>query len=190
MKKPERFVKYLSITLFMILLLIFLTGTTIACRLYAIISDNIPRGLIVKNLKTYPNSLYHLSSRNKDGWGIAHYPYYGDLPIIERGYKQASIDPVYSSIVNKLNSASYKIIFAHARRGISGCGGPLVPNPHPFYRAKNGKVWIFAHNGSVSKTRLKTVIGTQYLLDNPPNGSDIAQCNPDDFDMVVDRIFD
>ena len=40
--------------------------------------------------------------------------------------------------------------------------------------------------GSVSKTVLSNLIGEEYLAANPPNGSGIPDCNPSDWDLVVD----
>jgi hypothetical protein len=52
-------------------------GTGHACRMYGLISDNLPDGLLQTDLRIAPNSLKNLAETgNVDGWGIAYYPYY------------------------------------------------------------------------------------------------------------------
>ena len=78
---------------------------------------------------------------------------------------------------------------AHVRNCTTGCCvnlGDDIDDPHPFYRQKNGKTWLFEHNGDITKTSLINLIGEEYLAANPPNGSGIPMCDPDDPDLVVD----
>ncbi|MCP4263658.1 MAG: hypothetical protein GY774_40045, partial [Planctomycetes bacterium] len=160
------------------------------CRMYGAISDNLPDGLLYDHLRGNPNSLYYLSETgNVDGWGIAYYPAYGGVPTIERGLMRAYSDPDYTILVNSIDSSKPNITLVHIRNCTSGCcdhGGYTIPNPHPFYRDKNGKTWTFEHNGGVSKARMYDLIDPGYLEANPPNSSDIPECDPSNPDLIVD----
>jgi hypothetical protein len=170
------------------LLLFLLPGTGSTCRLYGVIGNDLPADLLQTHLITAPNSLKFLSHSQLDGWGIAYYPQYGDDPVIERGAVRAYNDSRYDNVVAQINSSTAQIVVAHIRTCSSGCcshGTDTIPDPHPFYREKNGKIWVFIHNGGVSKTRMNTLLG-DYLIGNPPNGSDIPACDPSNPNLVVD----
>ncbi|MFZ0451120.1 MAG: class II glutamine amidotransferase [Desulfatiglandaceae bacterium] len=174
-------------SIFMVLLI--LSGTGLACRMYGVISNDLPDGLLQDHLVDATDSLKALSNYQLDGWGIAYYPNYGNPAILERGAIRAYNDPYYDTVVGNINLSEPKITVAHIRTCVTGCcasGQDTVPNPHPFYRNNNGKTWTFAHNGVVSKTRMYDLLG-DYLDENPLNGSDILpECNPKDPDLVVD----
>ena len=135
------------------------------CRLYGAISDDLPDGFLQGQLVDEPNSLKNLAeSGHVDGWGIAFYPDYGAWPSIDRGAQRAFTDPAYDATVALLDASEPVITIAHIRHCTSGCcdhGGETIPNPHPFYRDKNGKRWIFAHNGGVAGSLLTTLRGRQ-----------------------------
>jgi predicted glutamine amidotransferase len=177
-----------SFVLAVIFLLAF-HGTGSACRLYGVIGNNLPDNLLYTHLISAPsNSLETLSYSQIDGWGIGYYPEFGDDPIIERSRIRAYNDPLYDAVVDDINFVKPQITIAHIRTCSSGCcshGTDTIPDPHPFYREKNGKTWIFIHNGGASKTILTTLLG-DYLIANPPNGSGIANCDPSNPNMVVD----
>jgi Glutamine amidotransferases class-II len=159
-----------------------------ACRLSAVVGNNLPDNLLQSHLISAPNSLEQLSHSQLDGWGIGYYPQYGDDPIIERGAIRAYNDPSYGTTVAGVNLSKPKITIAHIRTCATGCcshGTDTVTDPHPFYRVKNGKTWIFVHNGVVEKDRMTILLG-DYLTANPPNGSGIPACDPSNPDLVVD----
>jgi len=160
------------------------------CRMWAAISRDMPDRIIADHLINYPQSLEHLSEEyNIDGWGIAYYPRMGDSAIIERGALRAHNDPYYDTVVNRLEMTKPEISLAHVRRCSAGCcshGNDSIPDPHPFLRFKNGKYWTFVHNGTIDKALLYDLIGEQYLAENPPNGSDILECDPSDTAMIID----
>lgn len=160
------------------------------CRMWAAISNNIEDGVICNHLIEFTNSLKNLSRIiNIDGWGIAYYPDFGDVMVMERGAVRAFNDPDYDSVVVQINASKPKITLAHVRNCGSGCcchGCETIANPHPFWRYKNAKSWIFAHNGHVSKSLLYSLIGEEYLKENPPNGSGIPECDPIDTSLIVD----
>jgi|WetSurMetagenome_2_1015567.scaffolds.fasta_scaffold02448_5 predicted glutamine amidotransferase len=157
------------------LYLMLFSGPAGACRLYATIGSDLPNGMLYSNLISDPNSLYNLSPYNDDGWGIGYYPDFGDTPSFYRGTPQAKLDPNFTTAVNAINSSEPQIVMAHIRYATSGCMG--VSDPHPFYRDKVGKRWLFEHNGSANKDNLINLMSSStYLADNPPNGSDISAC--------------
>jgi hypothetical protein len=168
--------------------LILFSGPAGACRLLAVIGNNLPDNLLQYHLIDAPNSLEQLSYSQLDGWGIGYYPQFGDAPLIARGAIRAYNDPAYDTAVADINLSKPKITIAHIRTCSSGCCShdtDTIPDPHPFYRTKNGKTWIFVHNGGVSKSRMNTLLG-DYLNANPPNGSGIPSCNPTNPNLVVD----
>ena len=160
-------------------LLLLLPATGDACRMYAAIGANLPDGMLYDHLRgddtDFPYALYYLAPQNDDGWGIGYYPQFGGLPTIARGEPMAQNDPAYMATVVAIDTPPEpQITLAHVRKGTSGCYN--VPNPHPFYRDKVGKRWLFEHNGGVNKTRMEDLIGSAYLASNPPNGSGIPAC--------------
>jgi glutamine amidotransferase class II-like protein/putative metal-binding protein len=186
--KSKTIIKALSKLGFILMFMLILSGTSLACRMYGVISNDLPNGLLQNHLVDAPNSLWELSHDQLDGWGIAYYPDYADPALIERGATRAYNDSNYDTVVEDINDSEPKITVAHIRTCTSGCcdhANDTVANPHPFYRNKNGKMWTFTHNGGVSKTRMDDLLG-DYLIANPPNGSDIPACNPENPDLVVD----
>ena len=113
--------KSLSITLRVFILLSFFVKDGSACRMYGVISDNLPDGMLENHLITDPNSLSVLSSIHTDGWGIAHYPTYGAAPTIERGAIRALNAPGYTAAVDGINVIEPNITLAHIRLCSSGC---------------------------------------------------------------------
>jgi predicted glutamine amidotransferase len=148
-----------------------------ACRMSAAIGNDLADGMLYDHLRgdatNFPYALYYLAPPNDDGWGIGRYAEFGTLPSIDRGEPMAQNDPAFTATVEAVNASEPAITLAHVRKGTSGCDN--VPDPHPFYRDKIGKRWLFMHNGGVSKTRMTTLLG-DYLAANPPNGSDIPAC--------------
>ena len=150
------------------------------CRIYAVMSDNLPNGLLKNDLITAPNSLKTLAPSNPDGWGFAYYPIYGSVPTIARGMVRANNDPGFDTIVEQINTSEPKITLAHIRKCTNGCcitGSDSILDPHPFFRTKNGKIWTFVHNGGISVTIGKNLIGSTYLAANPLNCSEVCADN-------------
>ena len=158
------------------------------CRMWAAASGTgVPSGVITDNLIDDPNSLKNLTETyNEEGWAVAYYNALGDDPVIQRGDVQAFYDSNYDPAVVAMADASPMIALAHVRNCTSGCCGPDIADPHPFYREKDGKTWLFGHNGHIDKEVLEGLIGAEYLAANPPNGSGIPECDPSDPDLVVD----
>lgn len=160
------------------------------CRLWGSIAPDFPDSMLYKNLVSYPNSLKNLSViSNIDGWGIASYSNFGAIPRIDRGARRALDDPFFDLAVWSIDTIPASIVLAHIRRCTNGCccrGCYTIPDPHPFWRYKNGQYWTFAHNGSISKAVLYELIGDEYLAQNPPNGSGLPACDPADTSLITD----
>jgi len=151
------------------------------CRLYGAISNNLPNGLLQDHLIDEPNSLKNLAATTHiDGWGIGYYPNFGGSATIERGAERAYTDDDYDTVVSQINSAEPKVTLAHIRNCVGGCcdhGGETIDDPHPFVRTKNGKSWTFIHNGVVNVNLAKSLVGQDYLDDNPLNCSGVCEQN-------------
>ncbi len=160
------------------------------CRLWGAISNDFPDSAIYNDLVGYPYSLKNLTHVvNSDGWGIGHYDNFGDSVSISRGSLRAYYDSLYDIHVNDLELSGPKIVVAHVRNCVSGCcchECDSIPNPHPYRFEKNNRSWTFAHNGLIRKSLLYDLIGENYLLNNPPTGSGIPECDPSDTSLIVD----
>jgi len=160
------------------------------CRMWAVISDNMPDSVIYNHLVGYDNSLKNLAEvKNIDGWGIAYYDDFGEAAVIQRGAMRAFNDPVFDTLTVQIENAKPDIALAHVRNCSAGCcahGSDSIPDPHPFIRFKDDKYWLFEHNGTISKSLLYDLVGSVYLHNNPLTGSDIPECDPSDTSMVID----
>jgi predicted glutamine amidotransferase len=160
------------------------------CRLWASISNGLADGILYDQLVVYPYSFKHLSLYNNiDGWGIASYSDFGDSASIERGALRAYADFRFDTVVTEIDTTNCKIVLAHIRQCSAGCcchNCGTIPDPHPFWRFKNGKCWTFEHNGLADKGPLYELIGPDYLALNPLTGSGIPACDPSDTSQVID----
>jgi len=89
---------------------------------------------------------------------------------VHRGILPASEDPVFDEAAGEIADNEPQIAVGHVRTTTSGLTD--IPDPHPFKRFKNGKWWLFAHNGGMSKSVLIDLIGEEYLNANPPQVGD------------------
>jgi predicted glutamine amidotransferase len=135
------------------------------CRLWGITSASLPSDVVLNQLIYLPNSLKALGASNPNGWGLGFYN--SSEPIILRGQSAANTDPNFDLAANEVAGSGAIIAVGHVRRASSGLVN--IPDPHPFERYKNGKWWLFCHNGGIDKTILINLIGTQYLSQNPPS---------------------
>ena len=171
------------IGIIMVMLSLMLPSTSSACRLYGIIGDNIPDGIMVNNLITDAQSLRYLTQQN--GWGSVQYPNWGAQPTFTRSAEKPSVDGewcdfdgtcvpagAYARAVSQMDATKPKITIFHWRTGSSGCGG-YVADAHPFYREYDGKTWSFIHNGGCGKE-----LARRLIIDGNPD--------PEDNDWVND----
>jgi len=90
---------------------------------------------------------------NRDGWGIGWYE--NNFPMV---FKQGiSAKDKKSQLPNLSKEVRSKIIIAHVRKGTGA--PPSEINSHPF-QYKN---WIFAHNGSVDRDYLLSLLKDEYI---------------------------
>jgi len=151
------------------------------CRFWGMSADHLPEDVVLDHLINLPYSLKNLGASNNDGWGFA---YYNDSePHVLRGEPPANTDPNFDSAAHELAGSGARIGVGHVRAAASGASG--IPNPHPFIRYKGGKWWAFGHNGVLSKIMLKSLIGSEYLAENPPTVGD----NWEDPDVIDSDLY-
>jgi predicted glutamine amidotransferase len=142
------------------------------CRLRGITSASLPSDVVLNQLIYLPNSLKALGASNPNGWGLGFYT--NAEPIVLRGQSAANTDPNFNLAASEVAGSGAIVAVGHVRRASSGLVN--IPDPHPFERYKNGKYWLFCHNGGIDKTILINLIGAQYLAQNPPSvGSNQGQ---------------
>jgi predicted glutamine amidotransferase len=142
------------------------------CRLWGITSTSLPPDVVLNQLINLPNSLKALGASNPNGWGLGFYN--NTQPTVLRGQAAANTDPNFNLAASEVAVSGAIIAVGHVRRASSGLVN--IPDPHPFERYKDGKYWLFCHNGGIDKTTLINLIGTQYLTQNPPSvGSNQGQ---------------
>lgn len=88
---------------------------------------------------------------NKDGWGLGFYPD-GRAGMIIKEPVKAPLSKLAGFTTNY--SFCSKIFIGHVR--CSSVGGVVYKNTHPFLRELGGREYIFAHNGTLSVTSIKS----------------------------------
>ena len=151
------------------------------CRFWGMIGNNLPADVVQDDLINLQFSLKNLGAYNDDGWGLAFYNSSGNY--IFRGKPSAYSDPNFDQAVQNITTSNAYISVGHVRQASSGA--TAIPNPHPFNRTKNGRVWMFGHNGGLDKTKLKNLIGQDYLDQNPPT----VGANWSDSDVVDSDLY-
>ena len=138
------------------------------CRMWGMVSATLPESVVLDHLLDLPDSLKSLGdNRNPNGWGLAFYDnVFGDYDI-SRGLPQAILDPNFDIAAAALAASGESVGLGHVRRASSGA--TAIPNPHPFLRTRGGKDWALSHNGDLSKSVLKTLIGPAYLSEFTPS---------------------
>lgn len=99
----------------------------------------VPFSVLVRNSVLHP-----------DGWGIAYYIY---------GSKRATIfkEPIpahesqLARFLTKYNGFSSRTFVAHIRKTTKG--KVTLDNTHPFNRYYDGREYVFAHNGTLTKSK-------------------------------------
>jgi hypothetical protein len=152
------------------------------CRLWGMIGNTLPEETVYDHLINLPYSLKNLGAANDDGWGLAYYN--STEPRVLRSALPAYTDPDFNLAVQELSSNNAHVAVGHVRLAASGASG--IPNPHPFIRFKGGKWWAFGHNGVLSKEALITLVGQEYLAQNPPTvGSNWSDPNVVDSELYL-----
>ena len=80
------------------------------CRLWGVISENVPSAVIQDHLVNMPSSIKNLGNvSNPDGWSVGYYPDGIDDPTVNRGFPQASTDPNFNTAATEAASATPRI---------------------------------------------------------------------------------
>jgi len=137
-----------------------------SCRFWCIVSTAAPSSVIQAQLLTDPNSLKNLSQNNPNGWSVGYYTDGSSAPIVNRGEDSAYIDPLFDKAVTTAANNTPPIVVSHVRHCSSGLCD--IPNPHPFERTIDGKLWLMGHNGTINKSVLLSLIRPDFLTANPP----------------------
>jgi len=116
------------------------------CRLLGIIANK------PVDLEFSLERFKEFASWNPDGWGIGWFE--GRKSKHFRQGIPATADESKLPILSK--EVRSRIIIAHVRKGTKG--KPSEQNSHPF----NYKNWIFAHNGSVNRNYLLSLLTAEY----------------------------
>ncbi len=143
------------------------------CRLWGATADSVPTSVVKDHLVSMQYSLKNLGAYNRNGWALAYFNKTLSKPVTHRGRLPANMDPAFDEAVNEIADNEPQTIVGHVRIATSGLVD--IPDPHPFNRSKNGKWWLFAHNGGVSKSITIELMGNEYLNENLPqvgNGPD------------------
>ncbi len=153
------------------------------CRLWGMAGETPRSSAILQQLVTARFSLDSLSASNDDGWGLAWFAADDSDCIVERGAPMALLDPRYDTVAAAIIAARPKIAVGHVRKCSSGLCD--IPDPHPFHREKNGRHWLLAHNGTISKTVLLDLIRPDYLIANPPQyGENVTEWIDSDLYLI------
>jgi len=119
-----------------------------------------------------------------DGWSLTGWAPDAAEPSIHRDPDSVATDGLdFDLAVDELVDGGPGVALAHFRNTSSGCT-PETGNPHPFLRSVDGDPWILQHNGTVSRSWLKALIGPEYLADHPP-----LTCPDDPVDSELILIF-
>jgi predicted glutamine amidotransferase len=102
-----------------------------------------------------------------DGWSLSWWTEGATEPEVVRDPDGAEEDEDFPHGVDELAAAGPHIAMAHFRSTTSGCE-PETGNPHPFVREFEGGTLSLQHNGTVSRSWLEELIGSDYLEQYPP----------------------
>lgn len=130
------------------------------CRLFALYANK-PVSAEFSLLRS-KNSLAAQSKIHDDGWGIAYFE--DGKPIVKKEAIPAYESCKYSDLAV---SATSKIFIAHVRWASSG--SVAQRNSHPFTYADR---WVFAHNGTLDRQMLFSLLEPEFLEDLQSEGID------------------
>ena len=116
-----------------------------------------------------------------DGWSLSWWTEGDDAPTVVRDPDAAEDDEDFTSAVDEIATAWPHMAMAHFRSTTSGCE-PETGNPHPFVRDFEDRTLSLQHNGTVSRTWLEELIGSEYLEAHPP---DTCPDDPVDSELIL-----
>ena len=112
----------------------------------------------------------HRAKRNRDGWGLA-----AITPTKARITKEtarADQSDVSASLRDD-PALTAPIFIGHVR--LASCGDVTLENTHPFTRRIDGGDFVFAHNGTLDKARLRARGSTNFPTEGSTD-SELAMC--------------
>ncbi len=130
---------------------------------------------------------------NHSGWGLLYYQtqrvdmstqvWHSAIPALD----DTTYQPVVDTLLSEENGAW--LAMGHVRR--ASTGAEEIPNPHPFHLYQDGRSITFAHNGTVSKTALRSLLTNDYETFDwieriPPDSHGCGHWLIDGWDCVVD----
>lgn len=137
------------------------------------------------------NSLKNLASANPNGWGVGFYTKTlrgNNIPVIYRGMWRADQDFMFDSCALTMLDNLTTSAITHIRRSSSGYVN--VPDPHPFYTHSLNRNFnmLFAHNGTVDKPILISLLGDYTRLNHYHYSGD-GGVNDPNHDSDLYRLF-
>lgn len=96
----------------------------------------------------------HRAESNAHGWGIAFYP--DESALVYKEPIKATASRL-SKFLRDYSEIKSKIFIGHVR--YASVGNHTNKNTHPFQRELNGRDYVFAHNGTLSKFKNKLELG-------------------------------
>jgi predicted glutamine amidotransferase len=150
------------------------------CRFWGMLAS----GSFNDSIKTsHLKAFKQLASSNPNGWGSGFYTKTirgGFIPVINRGMWRADQDFLFDSSARMMLDNLTTCGIAHIRKSSSGYVN--IPDPHPFYTKSLQRDFsmLFAHNGTLNKPTLISMLGT-YTNENhySYSGDDINDPNHD-----------
>lgn len=106
------------------------------CRLFAFHSTVTSQ--VHSSLVSADNTLYDLSQKHPDGWGVGYY--LEEVPHLIKSTDCAMEDQLFQKVSGLVSSQT---VLAHIRKATQG--DKTILNSHPFQYGR----WIFAHNGNI-----------------------------------------
>ncbi len=156
---------------------LFDAGEPHECRMWGMIAENLLGTAVLDHLINMPYSLKILGGTpyaNVDSWGLAYFDTVADgFNVYRGGYDfednllSAGDDPLFNVVADEIAASGERIAVGHVRNAASGAYD--IPNPHPFIRQRGGKEWALSHNGVVSISILRSLIGLEYLSQFVPS---------------------
>jgi predicted glutamine amidotransferase len=128
------------------------------CRMWGMITAG---GFNDTTKKEHLSSLKQLAAANPNGWGMGFYSQTkrgGNIPIMYRGMWRADQDFMFDSCSSMMLDNLSTSGIVHIRRSSSGYVN--IPDPHPFFTKSLTRDFsmMFAHNGTLDKPTLITLL--------------------------------
>lgn len=200
----------------LLIVLIFFINFAQGSRFWAIISNH-NSSLNVRNhnrdFEDHIGNLRTQSNIHENGWGLLYYLngslgdgtgegannghlWREDTAFINyNNYSNLTGEILYKGFITSTINDDPTSAMAHIRKASSGCGdetGSIPPGPHPFImNLTDGRSFTFAHNGTLNKDVLRTLITDGWMLINQepqtfPESACGGDWQTDGWEFVID----